>query len=103
MSLKRLIGAGALSLYASVVGINSYNEIQEYNDQRETVFREEISDHIKRTDLGLCRAWEDVNISCDDQTDNNHYYLAVNVGAPTSITAGLFAVYLLFGKGKKED
>lgn len=102
MSLKKLIGAGALSLYAGVTGANSVSAYQEYHHQREIIFKEFISDHVKeKGDLGIIPAVERT-VRKMDYVPNRSYLLAVNVGFPTSLLAGLGALYLLIGKRNEE-
>ena len=103
MSLKRLIGAGALSLYAGMVGTNSLSSYQEYHDRRNSVFNEFISRHVKmQGDLGISPATENAVQITEDYVPNTSYLLAVNVGFPTSFLAGVGALYLLSGRRKEE-
>lgn len=96
MSLKRLVGAGALSLYAGMVGTNSMSAYQEYEQEREALFEYGLSTPNPFLDGPKNAQFE------ADHARKENYNLAVYAGFPTSAAAGLFAVYLLFGKRKEE-
>ena len=103
MSLRRLVGIGALTLYAGIAGANSLSAYQEYHRQRELIFKEFVSEHVKeKGDLGIRPALENITRTVD-YVPNGSYLLAVNVGFPTSFVAGLGALYLLFRRKKEEE